>query len=406
MQIIYELGIRIYHLSIRIASLFITKADMWIKGRKHLWANLPAVKNRDVYWFHCASLGEFDQGLPLMNLWRQRYPHSFILVTFFSPSGLLHYHKRDHPADFVCYLPLDTAKNAQRFVGHFHPKAVFLVKYEFWINHISAIKRSGAALYSISTILRESQVYFRWYGHFFLNTLRKIDHFFVQNHATAKLLQLKGIDRVVLTGDTRFDRVLENKKSLVDNSIIRNFVGESYSVFIAGSTWEEDEKLLHELVRSSLFEKYILVPHNVDEKHIQSLIDRLSVEVVRYSDTHHNTSNILIVDSIGQLASAYSYAQVAYVGGGFSGNLHNILEPAVFGLPVIFGPKFSRFPEARSFIDTGIGYSVRTPKDLRQIVEKIRMNRDEISALSMQYVESNRGASDKIIAFLQTSHLY
>lgn len=404
MAFLYATGIRLYAFVLRIAAFFNPKAKDWVEGRKDPWETFPKTSGKQVFWFHCASLGEFDQGLPVMNMIREQYPGSFILVTFFSPSGYNHYHKRKNPVDFACYIPVDTVKNAKRFVNHFRPEAALFIKYEFWTNHILELKRAGVKLYSVSTVLRPSQRFFKWYGGFFRNTLKQFDYFFAQNRPTVDLLESIGIKNVLLTGDTRFDRVIENKKSLVENGKIVYFINGSNSVFIAGSTWPKDEELLGELIRTDCFEKYIVVPHNVGKIHIDSLVERLKVPAVRYSaisEKEEITSNILIIDTIGQLASAYSYASIAYVGGGFSGSLHNILEPAVFGLPVIFGPKFSRFPEAQAFIDEGIGFSVADSNELMRTIDELKANRVDVSQKSTQFVERNKGASDKIMHCLR-----
>lgn len=399
MNLLYTAGVRFYAFILRIAASFHPKAKSWINGRKNLWNSLPQT-DKEVFWFHCASLGEFDQGLPVMNLLRKKKPNAFILVTFFSPSGYNHYQKRKHPVDFVCYIPIDTKKNAQRFVNHFQPKAAFFIKYEFWSNHISEVKKNGGKLYSVSTLLRPSHHFFKWYGNFFRNTLKQFDYFFAQNQQTVDLLKKIGIKNVLLTGDTRFDRVIENKNSLTENERIIRFLNNSNSVFIAGSTWAKDEEVLSELIHSNEFDKYIIAPHNVDKQHINELIEKIKIPIVRYSELNEGKAtkeNVLIIDTIGQLASAYSYGTMAYVGGGFSGNLHNILEPAVFGLPVIFGPKFSRFPEAQSFIDSEIGFSISSSQELLNTVHHLKLNREIISEKSVQFVEQNKGASEKII---------
>lgn len=402
MKLLYTAGIRFYAFVLRILAFFHPKAKDWIEGRKKLWNSLPHT-DKEVFWFHCASLGEFDQGLPVMNLLRDKKPNAFILVTFFSPSGYHHYQKRKNPVDFACYIPVDTQKNAKRFVQHFQPKATFFIKYEFWTNHILEVKKNGGKLYSVSTLLRPSHRFFKWYGGFFRNTLKQFDYFFAQNQLTVDLLKTIGIKNVLLTSDTRFDRVIENKNSLAENESIIRFIGKTNSVFIAGSTWTKDEELLSELIHSDEFDKYIIAPHNVDKQHINELIDKIQVPVIRYSELQKGEikeSNVLIIDTIGQLASTYSYGTMAYVGGGFSGNLHNILEPAVFGLPVIFGPKFSRFPEAQSFIDSEIGFSIVNPQELLNTIHYLKENHKLISEKSIEFVEGNRGASEKIIQFI------
>lgn len=403
MRFIYTLGVVLYALGVRVASIFLPKAKEWVDGRNNFWNQLPDISNKKVYWFHCASLGEFDQGLPVMNLIRKNDPEIFILVTFFSPSGYKHYNKRKNPVDYACYLPIDTKANAQKFVKHFQPKTVFFVKYEFWANYIFEIKKQKCQLYSLSTLLRPKHHFFKWYGSFFREILHQFDYFFVQDQQTFDLLRSININKAIITGDTRFDRVIENKNNLVLDEIISDFVGESKSVFIAGSTWQKDVELIKPIIGSSMFEKYIIVPHNVDEASIKSLTSFLDIVILRYSDLkdHSSTiSNVLIVDTIGLLASAYSFGTIAYVGGGFSKSLHNILEPAVFGLPVIFGPVYNRFPEAQAFIDNGIGFSVKESDELSQTIESIKMKIDEIQSKSSQFIESNKGASQKIIAYL------
>jgi len=407
MQILYEIGIRFYFLLILLASVFLPKAKLWIVGRRNIWKKVPTIEQRNVSWFHCASLGEFDQALPVMKLWREKYPETFILVTFFSPSGFHHYHKRQHVADFVTYIPLDTKRNARIFVERFKPKIAFFIKYEFWNNHILCLKENNVKIYSVSTVLRPSQVYFKWYGSFFRNVLYRFDCFFVQNEETLNLLKSIGINKIILSGDTRFDRVIENKQTIAKNSIIERFIQNKDRIFIAGSTWTKDEELLLELLTSNLFDRYIIAPHNVDIQHIQALESRLLAKSIRYSNFKKDTSaKILIIDNIGLLSSAYFYAHVAYVGGGFYGNLHNILEPAVFGVPVIFGPRYSRFPEAQSFIDHGIGYSVNSPEELHKQVAKILAERNNIAQKSLSFVEKNRGAAKKIVRYITDSNTF
>lgn len=399
MKLLYTAGVRFYAFVLRIAAPFHPKAKSWIDGRKKLWDSLPQT-DKDVFWFHCASLGEFDQGLPVMNLLREQKPNAFILVTFFSPSGYNHYQKRKHSVDFACYISIDTQKNAKRFVRHFQPKAAFFIKYEFWANHISEVKKINGKLYSVSTSLRPSQHFFKWYGGFFRNTLKQFNYFFAQNQLTVDLLETIGIKHVLLTGDTRFDRVIENKNSLIENEYINRFVGKTDSVFIAGSTWPKDEEILSGLIHSNEFDKYIIAPHNVNKQQIDELIDKIQIPVARYSELNKEKMkevNVLIIDTIGQLASAYSYGTIAYVGGGFSGSLHNILEPAVFGLPVIFGPKFGRFPEAQLFIDSEIGFSISNSQELLSTVNHLKLNHELISEKSIRFVEQNKGASEKIV---------
>ncbi len=394
----HNIGVRAYALLLNFARFFHPKAKAWVEGRKNWKKQLPALNGQDVYWFHCASLGEFDQGIPVMNYLREHLPDAYIVTTFFSPSGMEHYHKRNHPCDFVCYLPIDTPKNASHFVTHFKPKVSLFVKYEFWENHINAAKKQGSQIYSISTLFRPNQHFFKpIIGKISRGVLFDFDHFFVQNDITLKLLNSIGITKATLTGDTRFDRVLENKKQLQPNTILIDFVGNSANTLIAGSVWNPDLDLLESTLKSNQFTKTIIAPHQINEGMIQSIIDRFPHLCERYTTFANENKPILILDTIGHLASAYSYGQLAYVGGGFSGQLHNILEPAVFGLPVIFGPKHSKFPEAALFKKEGIGFSISTPEEFDSLIE--RLNSENLAALSnktAQFVAKNTGASAKI----------
>ena len=397
MGILYDIGIFGLGISLRIASLFNAKAKLWVRGRKNLYDTHPDVGDKKLIWFHCASLGEFDQGLPLMEKLKEQDSGLFILVTFFSPSGMQHYHKRNHSADHVMYLPLDTKSNAREFFNHFQPAKAFFVKYEFWSNFIFEAKKNNVLLYNVSGIFRPNHRYFKWYGSYFRKTLKAFEWFFVQNKSSLDLLESINIVNVSISGDSRFDRVLDNKKQVVENKIISTFKGKDV-LFVVGSSWPEDEKTLIPFLKN-YSGKTLIAPHNIDENHIQSIIKQLP-NAVRYThlkDDENITSSILILDTIGQLANAYSYGNFAYIGGGFSGSLHNILEPAVFGLPVIFGPKHKRFPEAQAFIDYGIGFSVATAEEFQIAFERINQNLTVISQKTSEFIEQNKGASDKII---------
>ncbi len=400
MNLLYSLGIRIYGGILWVAQFFNPKAKSWILGRKHFWEKLPKLENRQVYWFHCASLGEFDQGLPMMNLIKENNPSIYILVSFFSPSGYENYHKRKNSADFVCYLPLDTKSNARHFIQHFKPQKVFFIKYEFWTNYIFEAKKSNAKVYSISALFRSDHRFFKWYGNQFRETLRKIDFFFVQNQSSLELLDSIGINQAMLTGDTRFDRVIENKANVQTDSIIEAFI-QNQKAFVIGSSWPDDEDLLKKLVSNCGF-PVIIAPHDISENHLIQIEKNFENETIRYSNwTLDSTKKILLIDSIGKLANAYNYGQIAFIGGGFSGNLHNILEPAVFGLPVIFGPKHKRFPEAQTFIDAGIGFSVADQESLKMAFKSIVENQENLKIKTTDLVLSSQGATQKIVDFLE-----
>ena len=376
MHLLYNISIYLFGLVIRVASLFNPKAKEWVKGRKNYFSHLPE-STKPVLWFHCASLGEFDMAIPVMNELRTTHPTHTILVTFFSPSGMQHYHKRNHPADLVLYLPIDTPKNAERFVAHFKPEKAFFVKYEFWSNYLDALKDSGAKVFSICTLLRTENRFFRWYGGFFRKSLRNFDHFYTQNDPTRALLHSIGILKVTITGDTRYDKVIETRDKQVTNPRIEEFLGGEKMV-IFGSTWPQDEAIILPWIEANPTIKCIIAPHNIDLAHVQSLVKAFGERCVRYTEKDNKDCQVLILDTIGHLSSAYGSAKIAYVGGGFSGKLHNILEPAVYGIPVLFGPKFNRFPEAQQFIDAGIGFSVSDTKSLSETMTEVTKRLSEI----------------------------
>jgi len=400
MHFLYNSGIQLYELAIRTAALFNPKAKNWIDGRKDYFEHLPKIpSDQKVIWFHCASLGEFDMALPVMNLIKERHPAIFLLVTFFSPSGMEHYNKRKHQVDLAVYLPSDKPSNAEKFIKHFHPDKVFFVKYEFWSNYIFEAKKQNVQVFSLCSIFREDHRFFKWYGGFFRTTLKEVDFFYTQNETSTLLLADIGITNFMTSGDTRFDRVIENKQSLESNPRIEAFLNNE-KAFIIGSSWPEDEAIVLPYILQNPDKKFIIAPHNIDEAHVSSIETKLSNLTERFTE-NNGGKNVLILNTIGHLASAYSYGEIAYVGGGFSGNLHNILEPAVFGLPVLFGPKFKRFPEASQFIHLGIGFSVKTNEEFTSTLNEIYKNLPAISEKTSNTVTKNTGASVKILDHLE-----
>lgn len=400
MRFLYHIGIVFLGIGMRIAARFNKKASQWVEGRKHNpFPDQKLLQSKEVIWFHCASLGEFDQGLPLMKQIKTHQPQCFLLVTFFSPSGMLHYHKREHPVDHVMYLPLDTSRNAKQMVQHIQPSKVFFVKYEFWGNHIDEIKRSGASLYNVSGIFRPNHRFFKWYGSFFRHMLRKFDWFFVQNEASIRLLHSIGIKECSLSGDSRYDRVMENAENFQENPVLLTFQNNE-PLLVIGSSWQADEELWFPIV-STIPYKILIAPHSIEPQVILSIQAQLK-DALRYSALKETdcleSAKYLILDTIGELTNAYYYGTMAYVGGGFSGNLHNILEPAAFGLPVLFGPKHQRFPEAQLFIDEGIGFSVSNPNEAIETLKMIGENHDEIRQKNRRLMQAQRGSTAKIIA--------
>lgn len=403
MRLFYNLGIRLYGAALSLASLFNGKAKKWVNGRKNYFNNLPKIdREKPLIWFHCASLGEFDQGLPLMNKFKSENPDATLLVTFFSPSGMEFYQKRDHQVDIALYLPLDTPSNAKRFVDHFIPDVTVFVKYEFWINHLLEAKKSGSKLYCISGLFRKDQAFFKWYGSYFREGLNAFDHIFVQNQRSADLLSSININQFTVSGDTRIDKVIDNKNNVQSDSTLENFIGNEH-VLVLGSSWPKGENHLLRYI-NKCDHKVIIAPHDISDSHINQLLKGISIPCERYTAFNENTeAKVLILDTIGQLANAYSYATVAYVGGGFSGSLHNILEPAVFGVPVLFGPKHDKYPEADAFMENGIGFEFTTSVEFEEQLSMIFKNIDSLKKKTADFIESQKGAVDKIYASITSN---
>ena len=368
---------------------------MWVDGRSNYFDRVPAISNKQVIWFHCASLGEFDMALPLMKKIKEYKPNAFILTSFFSPSGMKHYHKRRHCVDLAVYLPVDTPSNAKRFIAHFNPQTAFFVKYEFWPNFILEAKKNHIQLFSICTLLRKEQRFFKWYGSFFRKALNLFDFFYVQNENTLNLLKKIGIQNSLVTGDLRFDRVLENKDSLVKNQRIEDFLKGDKAI-VVGSSWPDDEEIIVPYMLKNPDLKFIIAPHNVNEHSISKIEQSLKDMTCRFTD-NNNDKNIMILNTIGHLSSAYYAGKIAYVGGGFSGKLHNILEPAVFGLPVVFGPKYAKFPEAIDFVEHGFGFSVKNETDFETVLNLLASKSQELSEKIHEYINEKKGAADKIL---------
>jgi 3-deoxy-D-manno-octulosonic-acid transferase len=405
MIVLYNIGIRLYHLGILIASLFDSKARLWITGRKNFFERLESALDRSdqIIWFHCSSLGEFEQGRPVIEKARELAPEKKILLTFYSPSGY-EIRKNFPGADYIFYLPLDTSRNARRFIRIVQPELVYFVKYEYWFHFLKELKKTKTKTYLISAIFRKDHVFFKWYGKWFRRMLTSFEHLFLQDETSRQNLARIGITNVTVSGDTRFDRVFAIAGDAKQFPGIKTFTSDKKTL-IMGSTWQGDEELLVRYINeNSLPLKYIIAPHEVHESNIKSLESRLDKKTIRYTNLENSdpeTADILVIDTIGILSSVYQYGTVAYIGGGFGKGIHNILEAATFGLPVVFGPNYSRFKEAHDLIDSGGAFSTSGYDDLLQILTSLLTGENNLQPASdkaRNYVISSKGATEEIVS--------
>ena len=394
---LYNISILIYGLLVRLVALFNTKAKLFVDGRKDIFKQINSKINfnEKPIWFHFASLGEFEQGRPVLEKIKSLNPTEKIIVTFFSPSGY-EIRKNYALADGIFYLPIDTPSNARKFLLLVKPKMAIFTKYEFWPNYFKALAHNQTPLYIISGIFRPNQVFFKWYGGFYRNVLKCVDHFFVQNDESALLLKSIGITEIDISGDTRFDRVFENAQAPKELASVKAFCQNS-PVLVAGSTWLEDEKLLTELATENPDWKIIIAPHEIHASHIDELV-KLFPEAIKFSeiDVKPMNSQILIIDNIGMLSSLYQYGRIAYIGGGFGAGIHNTLEAAAFGLPVIFGPNYQKFQEAKDLINIGAAKSIGNAKGLITAFDYFK-HTEESGTIAKSYVAEKKGATDMII---------
>lgn len=403
----YNLAIYLYLLAVKFVGLFSKKVKLMRKGHKQVFDILRQGidKESQYLWFHAASLGEFEQGRPLIERIRKRYPHYKILLTFFSPSGY-EVRKNYEGADVICYLPFDTPRNVRRFLDLARPSMAFFIKYEFWQNYMKGLQRRGVPTYSISSIFRPNQVFFRWYGGRYYKVLTRITHFFVQNEESIRLLASRGITNATVVGDTRFDRVLEINQAAKRLPLVEHFKGDSL-VFVAGSSWQPDEDLFIEYFNSHPKLKLIIAPHVVSEDHLSEIIGKLKRSHVRYSQaTEENVvgADCLIIDCYGLLSSIYRYGEISYVGGGFGVGIHNVLEAAVYGIPVLFGPNNQRFREARVLLSEGGGFEITDADSFNQIMDHLLTDNSfltESGECAGRYVSNNAGASDAILGAIK-----
>lgn len=404
----YTLAIYLYMIGVVIASFFNKKARQMVVGRWETYKILRQKVDKDAryVWFHAASLGEFEQGRPLIERFRREHPEYKILLTFFSPSGY-EVRKNYEGADIVCYLPFDTIGNVVSFFRHIRPEMAFFIKYEFWQNYLNGCKHYGIPVYSVSSIFRPNKIFFRWYGYTYSKVLKTINHFFVQDEESASLLATKGlIQNVTIVGDTRFDRVLDICNLAKDLPVVENFVKGADKVLVVGSSWGPDEDLIIPYFNKHKNLKLILAPHVVNEDHLRNIECKLRRPAMRYTEaTTENAASVdcLIINCYGLLSSIYRYGHLAYVGGGFGVGIHNVPEAAVYGIPVMFGPNNKGFREAQDLlriggcfeVDGATLFNARIDRLLKE--DKYRQKRGDICK---DYIISNSGATDTIFRTL------
>ncbi len=399
----YNIIIYLYLAGVAVYSLFNDKVRRMWRGERDAFRVLrekvdPSAK---YVWFHAASLGEFEQGRPLMEELRRLHPEYKILLTFFSPSG--YEVRKDYKgADIICYLPLDTVLNARRFLRTIRPVMAFFIKYEFWYNYLHILHHRQVPVYSVSSIFREGQVFFRWYGRQYAHVLKCFSHFFVQNEESRRLLSGIGLDNTTVVGDTRFDRVLQIKEAARQLPVIDSFK-DGHQVFVAGSSWPPDEEIFIKYFNEHPEWRLIIAPHVIGDEHLSQIMSRLKRKTVLYTKSTPETARdaeCVIIDCFGLLSSIYRYGEVAYVGGGFGVGIHNVLEAAVWGMPVIFGPNNRRFQEAQGLLSAKGGFEIQGEDDFRRLMDTLRTDGTFLRESGMRagaYVGDKAGATQKVL---------
>jgi 3-deoxy-D-manno-octulosonic-acid transferase len=399
MLLLYYISIQLYYVAARIISPFNHKAKLWVHGRRQQ----KVAPLQSSIWFHFASLGEFEQGRPVLEAVKPQYPQHPVVITFFSPSGY-EIRKNTPLADAVYYLPLDTAGNARDFIETINPAVAVFTKYEYWYHFFNELHKQQVPLFVISAIFRPQQAFFKWYGGLHRQMLSKVSRFFVQDEASAQLLTGINISNVLVSGDTRFDRVWTNAQAPKALPVIARFKN-SHSVLVAGSTWPPDEDLLPPLIKHYPDWKFIVAPHEINEDKLNRLTGQLAgCRFIRYSQIHDGIDlqayQVLVIDNIGMLSSLYQYGEIAYIGGGFGAGIHNTLEAAAFGLPVIFGPNYGKFKEARDLVKLQAGFSIGNQQQLNYVAEQLITDNAhwaQASRTAQTYVARCKGATEVIM---------
>ena len=408
MSFIYNFILLFVSQLLKILALFSPKLNLFVEGRKSVFETLAdKIQTSDkTIWFHAASLGEYEQGLPVIEAIKQHFPNHKIILTFFSPSGY-EVRKNNTIADVTVYLPLDTISNAKQFLDLVHPEKAFFIKYEFWPNYLNELKKRSISTYLISGIFREKQLFFKWYGGFYRKALKTFTYFFVQNENSKKLLQSIGFENVKISGDTRFDRVVAILEK--DNTLdfIEQFKNNQTTIVI-GSSWPKDEDLLVNYInKSSENVKFIIAPHNINHNQILNLKTQISKKTILFSEKDTDeVSNyaVFVIDTIGILTKIYSYADIAYVGGGFGNpGVHNLLEPATFGIPVVIGPNYSHFSEAIALVNLEGCLTIQNQTQLNEAFDLLLQNEDERlekGHICNTFVQMNKGATQTIMSHI------
>ena len=404
MKVVYSIGIRCYYFLIVFSSLFNSKAKRWLQGRRNIFSSLKDSigSEKGIAWFHCASLGEFEQGRPVIEEYKKRFPSKKILLTFFSPSGY-EMRKNYSEANWVFYMPLDTRKNAKRFLDIINPDIVLFVKYEFWLHFLGELNKRRIPTFLISANFRKDQMFFKSYGSWYRKALSYFSFLFVQNEESKQLLESINIENVTVAGDTRFDRVYSIASQSKGIELAKRFSNGS-KILIAGSTWPRDEDFLAEYINKEKGSvKYIIAPHEISEAGIVRLERLLKVSSIRFSRADVaivDDKKVLIIDNVGMLSTLYKYGNVAYIGGGFGKGIHNILEAAVFGQPVLFGPNYLKFSEAVGLINEKGAFTFSDYAQMEEFLNRFFENEEEldkVSSISMNFVKMRIGATEKIL---------
>ncbi len=436
MVFLYNLFIQLYHLGIRLAALGGGKPKQWLQGRVNMWTEMKQdiKQGEPIIWVHSASAGEFEQAKPVIEALKQAYPQYKIAATFFSPSGY-NVGKKSKLADYVFYLPLDTAANAKRLIFLLKPQLVVFVKYDYWYHHLKQINQSGIPLLLVSAIFRPNQAFFKWYGGFYKKMLHFFTHLFVQDEPSKTLLIQHGVQHVTISGDTRFDRVATIAKGFSDVLEVPIFA-KGHPLIVAGSTWPEDEEMLQKVLETFNDVKLVIAPHEINETHLKSIeslfpsfrfskckeafdveykpelqayVNKEKTENTEALQKQFQEAKVLIIDNVGMLSRLYKYATITYIGGGFNkSGIHNTLEAAVWGKPVVWGPNFQKFREAKGLLAAGGGFSYTSTEDLKGILDVLLKDgaaRRKAGIAAAEYVQQHRGATEKIIAYIQEKRL-